>query len=329
MEIRRIEGIIPVEGINRDLPLKVENFSYYEMKKLLSQITAGEQKGNPASEFETLLKAVFLEYEGENRGRFKLGNSEFTARLEVNRTFQPGEEVLLRLKSIGDRIEFSLVLPVRGKLSEILKGELVSILNGNLQLPDQEILRLLIPIVEKLYPELSSGFRSFAVSGKTYSPYTLLSLLLLMKPDVREEIERKGVKPPGNEELKSLINQLLGLYSLYALAGIVEIPVNTGENFRGKVLYRSLKEELSQAFMEIETGLGNFKSLVKLLGKNVSVEYWASQKLLNRIDREEIRNRLISVGLNPVLIRAVSETETEEFRKSFFKGEGISINLSV
>ena len=55
MEIRRIEGILPVEGVSRELPLKLENFSYHDMKKLLSQVSSGARKGDSKEEFERLL----------------------------------------------------------------------------------------------------------------------------------------------------------------------------------------------------------------------------------------------------------------------------------
>ncbi len=329
MEIRRVEGIIPIEGINRDLPLRLENFSYHEMKKLLSQITGGEQKGKATTEFETLLKAIFLGYEGKGRGKFRLGNTEFTARLEVDRAFKPGEEVLLRLKGVGERVEFSLVLPFRGKLSEILKGELPSLLSKTVVLPDRELLSALLPVVEREYPELLPGFRAFVSSGRVYSPYLVFSLLLLLKPEVHSEIEKKGVKLPAGEEVKGLINQLIGLYSLYVLLGVVEIPVYIDEEFKGRVFYRSGGEELFTALIEVETKMGDFRALLKLLSKNLSVEYGGSPELLERIDPEEMRRALEAAGLKPIVIRAVSMETVDEFKREFFRGEGVSVNLSV
>ena len=329
MEIRRVEGIIPVEGINRDLPLKLENFSYHEMKRLLSQIGAGEQKGRANTEFESLLKAVFLGYEGKNRGRFKIGNTQFTAQLEVDRAFQPGEEVLLRLKGVGEKIEFSLVLPVKKRLSEILKGELPNLLSKTVKFPDRELLSLLLPFVEREYPEVATGFRGSLVSERFFSPYSIFSLLLLLKPEVRSELEKRGVKLPAVKEVKELVNHLLGLYSLYALLGVLEIPIYIDGSFRGRVFYRRGKEELSQAFIEIDTALGEFGALLKLLGKNLSVEYWGSREVLERIDPEEVKKRLESAGLKPVVVRAVSKSEAESFKGEFFKGEGISVYLSV
>ena len=329
MEIRRVEGIIPVEGINRDLPLKLENFSYHEMKRLLSQIGAGEQKGRADTEFESLLKAVFLGYEGKNRGRFKIGDTQFTAQLEIDRAFQPGEEVLLRLKGVGEKIEFSLVLPVKKRLSEVLKGELPNLLSKTVKFPDRELLSLLLPFVEREYPEVATGFRGFLVSEQIFSPYSIFSLLLLLKPEVRSELEKRGVKLPAVKEVKELINHLLGLYSLYALLGVLEIPIYIDGSFRGRVFYRRGKEELSQAFIEIDTALGEFGALLKLLGKNLSVEYWGSREVLERIDPEEVKKRLESAGLKPVVVRAVSKSEAESFKGEFFKGEGISVNLSV
>jgi len=329
VEIRRVEGIIPIEGISRDLPLKLENFSYYEMKKLLSQITGGEQKGKANTEFETLLKAVFLGYEGKGRGRFKLGNSEFTARLEVEREFTPGEEVLLRLKEIGESIEFSLIHPVSKKLSEVLKGELSNLLTQVFKFPDREVLNALLPIVEREYPELLPEFRLFISSEKVYSPYLLLSLLLLTKPEVRSELEKRGVKLPSVEEVKSLISHLIGLYSLYSLLGVLEVPIYIDESFKGRVFYRTEKEGISTAFVEVETKLGEFRALFKLLGKNVSVEYWASDEILDRLNEDELREKLESVGLKPVLLRRVEVEEIENFKRELFKGEGVSVNLSV
>ena len=329
MEIRRIEGVIPVEAVSRDLPLKLENFSYHEMKKLLSQITKGEQKGKAETEFETLLKAVFLGYEGKGRGKFRVGDAEFTAKLEVDRNFLPGEEVLLRVKGGKERLELSLVNSVSSKLSEVLRQELPKLLKGFLKLPDPQLFSSLLPVIEREYPELLSGFKQFLSSPQVFSPHLLLSLLLVLKPEVRSELERKGVKLPDAASVKELINGIIGLYGLYALLGVVEVPIYVDEGFKGRVFYRSDAGNFSSAFVEVETELGEFKALFRLLGKSISLELWGGKELLKRIDLEEVKERLKALGLEPVLVRAVDREEIERARGELLKGEGISVNFSV
>ncbi len=100
MEIRRIEGILPVEAVSRDLPLKLENFSYHDMKRLLAQISGGGSKGDKAQEFENLLlRALFLEYAPDGSALIKVGDKVLRARIEVDKEFKPGQELFLKVKS--------------------------------------------------------------------------------------------------------------------------------------------------------------------------------------------------------------------------------------
>lgn len=322
MEIRRIEGVLPVEGINRDLPIKLENFSRRDMEKLLSLIEKGESKGNLGSEFETLLKATFLEYVGENRGKIKIGNSVVNAEIKTDRSFEPGEELLLKLKSVGDKIEFSIVSPVRKKLLTFLKGKLGEFLKGNLELRmlTEEELTLISKVLKEKYPELVPAFKAFSQNKSPFSPYFLLSLLLLAKDDVRSKLKIRKTK----EEVVRQIENLLSLYSFYVFSGILSLPVSLGKGFEGEVFYH--KGDVPKAFVKVDTKEGKFRALLSLVGNKVSLEYWTDGNLKEKVKDEGLKECLLRVGLEPVFIRKF-EIKDEEILLDWLKSKGLNLDV--
>jgi len=322
VEIRRIEGILPVEGVSRDLPLRLENFSRKDMEKLLSLIAKGESKGNLGSEFEALLKATFLEYVGEGRGRIKVGDAVIDAEILAERIFEPGENLLLKVKSVSDRIELSVVSPIREKLSKILREKLREILKGNvdLKLLTEEEMSAVLKILEEKYPELVPGFKAFSLKASPFSPYFLLSLLLLAKDD---NLKLKTSK--SKEELLRQIENLLSLYSLFVLSGIVALPVYLEGGFEGSVFY--LKGDVSRAFLKVDAKKGKFRALLSLVGRKVSLEYSVEGDFEGRVTDEGLRDCLLRVGLEPVLVRRIELRSDEEVLLSWMKDKGISMDI--
>ncbi|WP_456419667.1 hypothetical protein [Thermovibrio sp.] len=327
LEIRRIEGIIPVEAISRDLPLKLENFSYYDMKKLLAQISKGAAKGDKGQEFENLLlKALFLEYTPDGKALLKVGNSVIAARLEVERSFEPGQELFLRVKSTSPRIELSLVegkgLALLGKLlPELFKvnGALVySVLNEKVRKEVLEFVRLNYP---ELYRELSAFFsKGELLPGKEL----LISLLLILRPEVYKRVKGELPKEVNRQVIKELIEFTVGSLLLFSTLGVLLLPLS-GEGFEGRVIFGSY-EGLQVALIDGKSPLGEFLGLVRAIGSSVSVELSGSRELLERIKEEELLNLLKEEGLKPVSVKKVDRERLEEVKRKLIKGSFVEFS---
>jgi hypothetical protein len=326
VEIRRIEGILPIEGVNRDLPLKLENFSYRDMQKLLSLISKGEGKGNPSSEFENLLRATFLEYLSGGKGKIKVGDLILSAKLETDKTFKPGEEILLKVKNLNERVELALVFPLKVKLSEILRASINRIFGSTIKFPklSQEELEVVFQFIKDSIPELIPEFKAYmSRENVIFSPHYILSLLALLKDEVRSKLKN----PPSKEEIVEVMSNLISLYSLYALSNVLTVPVYIDEDFKGKVFYS--KRDISRAFIDISTSKGNFKAVVQLVQNQASIEYSATGELSKHVKPNELEEILRKVGLKPVFISQVKERRVEEALKELLKGEGISLEINV
>ncbi len=324
LEIRRIEGIIPVEAVSRDLPLKLENFSYRDMKKLLSLISKGEGKGDLNSEFENLLKATFLEYLSGNRAKLKIGDLILNARIEADRTFEPGEEILLRVKGINESLELSIVSPVSLKLSEIVRNNLKSLVEGKIHLGElsKEEISAVVQFITENFSELLPPFKEVLREGNlSYSPYFLLANLLLLKEEVRSKLKN----PPPKEEVLNRLNTYLSLCAFYYVFGILMTPFSLEDDFKGKVYY--LKGDVPKAFIDVETLKGRFRALVGLIGRKVSVEYWVEGELSDVFDEEELRRVISKSGFEPILVKRALKLEFNELLSDWLKGKGTGIDI--
>ncbi|RUM88902.1 MAG: hypothetical protein DSZ25_01540 [Thermovibrio sp.] len=324
LEIRRIEGIIPVEAVSRDLPLKLENFSYRDMKKLLSLISKGEGKGDLNSEFENLLKATFLEHLSGNRAKLKIGDLILNARIETDRTFKPGEEILLRVKGINESLELSIVSPVSLKLSEIVRNNLKSLVEGRIHLGElsKEEISAVVQFITENFPELLPPFKEVLREGNlSYSPYFLLANLLLLKEEVRSKLKN----PPPKEEVLDRLNAYLSLCAFYYVFGILMTPFSLEDDFEGKVYY--LKGDVPKAFIDVETSRGRFRALVGLIGRKVSVEYWMEGELSDVFDEEELRKVISKSGFEPILVKRALKLEFNELLSDWLKGKGTGIDI--
>lgn len=321
LEIRRIEGIIPVEAISRDLPLKLENFSYYDMKKLLARISKGAAKGDKGQEFENLLlKALFLEYTPDGKALIKVGDSVIAARLEVERSFEPGQELFLRVKSTSPRIELSLV---EGKELALLGGLLPELfkVNGGLiySVLNERVRKEILEFVRLNYPELYRELSAFFSKGELLPGRELLiSLLLILKPEVYKRVKGELPKEVNRQVIKELIEFTVGSLLLFSTLGVLLLPLS-GEGFEGRVIFGSY-EGLQVALIEGETSLGEFLGLVRAIGSSVSVELSGSRELLERIEEGELLNLLKEEGLKPVSVKKVDRKRIEEVKGKLIKG---------
>ncbi|WP_456457021.1 hypothetical protein [Thermovibrio sp.] len=315
MEIRRIEGIIPVEAVNRDLPLKLENFSYYEMKKILSQVLKGESKDKTGDKFEELLlRAIVVELLEGNRVRLKVGNSLLTAQVKVEEGLSPGTEVLLKVKSLTpERLEFSLVktLPLKflTSLSLFYLKKLNFLFKGKVK-------ELLLREALKHFPELSEGLERFLSAGFPYLGRELfLSLLLLSRKEVYESL--KG-ELPKKEEIRELLEFALNSLLLYSFLRVFVLTI-TEEAFRGTAVLGNY-EGMAVVLLEGETPLGEVKLLLKLLGRSLSVEFSSTEEFKRRFKEGDLRELLKEEGLNLVLLKEVEAEEIEEVKRKLLKG---------
>ncbi|WP_457680043.1 hypothetical protein [Thermovibrio sp.] len=318
MEVRKIEGIIPVEAVSRDLPLKLESFSYYDMKKLLSTITKGSFKKDKGEEFEgLLLKATVLGTLPDGRLRLKLGDALITARPEVEREFREGEEITLRLKSISPSLELSLVEGVPLNFSNLLPKlfnfslNLDFLLRGSLA---EKLLRLLRESSPELYEEISS----FVKEGRAVPSRELLFLLLFtLKPEVYGEVKGELPKGVNREKLKEAVEFLVGALLLFNALKVLLLPVSL-KGFKGRVLFGSL-DGISAALLEGETPLGSFASLVRVLKSSVSVKLSGKGPLLKGLDPCSLKELLKEEGLNPISVELVPFSEVEKFKGKLLK----------
>jgi len=320
VEIRRVEGIIPVEAISRDLPLKLENFSYYDMKKLLSQISKGAWKGDKGQEFENLLiKALFLEYTPDGKALIKVGDKVLTARLEVEREFEPGQEILLRVKSTFPEVELSIV---EGKAFSTLSKLLPKIfeLNGFLlhkiftQKVKQEVLSFARENYPEVYGELLRFFKGELLPGRGL----LLSLLMVLEPEVYKRVKGEFPKEVNRERIKELIEFTVGSLLLFSALNVLLLPLS-GEDFKGRVIFGQY-EGMEVALVEGETSLGEFLALLRAIGNSVSVELSGSGELLERIKEDEVERLLKDEGLTPVSVKKVAKEKIEEVKGKLLKG---------
>jgi len=323
MEIRRIEGIIPVEAVSRDLPLKLENFSYKDMKKLLSQIT---RKGE---EFEELLlKATLLELPSPGRARIKLGNTVIEARLEAAGPFTPGQELLLRVKRLSPAIELSIVEPT--SLLKAVKRVLPKLFEVNLRpfkaLLSPQVSAVVLEEVKRELPELYPAVKAFIEGGELRPGRELLIYLLtLLKPEVY-----KRVKPylPGElnrQRIKELLDFTVGAVLLYHSIKVLLLPIS-GEGFWGRALL-GVKDGVGVAFIEGEGSLGEFKGAVRALKTSVSLEYWAQGELKRRFNPKEVEELLKEEGLTPVLIREVEAERLLKVKGELLKGSLVEFTV--
>lgn len=326
VEIRRIEGIIPVEAVSRNLPVKWENFSYRQMRQLLSLVSKGEQKGK--GEFEDIIRATFLGYTPEGKAKLRSGKLTLIADVKLPVELQEGQELLLRLKEVSPKLVFSLVSAgvspkelskfVASVLGKLLKGEPLP-LNAVFT---PAVVTYLEELFKKELPQLAPAFGEFKEAllkgdpAAAVSRYALVGLLLLI--DNFEQFKPRLPRWVTKEKLTELLNTLLGVYALYLVTGTVIVPLLTVSDFKGR-LFVKREGELFKALLELETPKGELKALLKLLGYELSVDLWAEEPLKELLRPEELAAELESVGFKVVYCK-FSPGELHPREEGFLKG---------
>ncbi len=316
MEIRRIEGIIPVEAVNRDLPLKLENFSYSEMKKLLSQVLKGESKEKLRGDFEgLLLKALVVELLKDSKVKLKVGDFLLTARVKVEEGLSPGTEVLLKVKSFTPKkLELSLVKTLPLKALTSLPFSYLKRLNF---LFNGKVKEVLLREASELFPEFLQGLERFLLSNTpTLSRELLLSLVILSRKDVYERL--KG-ELPRKEEIRELLEFTANSLLLYSFLRLLVLTLKE-EAFKGTAVFGDY-EGIAIALLEGETPLGELKLLLRLLGRSLSIEISSTKEFKERFKEKELRKFLKEEGLNLVLLKEVKDSEIEEVKRKLLKGQ--------
>jgi len=346
LEIRRIEGIIPLDSVSRDLPKKLENFSYHDMRKLLSTISSGAQKKGVEEELNSLLiKATFEGFTPEGKAKLRSGQLILIADVEVNREFKVGEELLFRLKSLYPRIELSLVKKdefletVLGKLKLLLPQFSAEKLVSSVEvLKNPKVLNLLAEYESVHYPELKEEFGKFlksssaAFSSRVFSPFSVFSLLLLLEDEVFERAKGELPKNLTKKLIKELVVSLLSLQAVFVVSGIVVFPFAFDKEFKGNA-YLSPQGDVQKVYVEVETRFGSLGIFIQLLNENLSVEAITERKELQNILRENeemFRNELKKEGFELVLFRISENLKYgEEKKREIFKGDKGIIDLSA
>ncbi len=345
MEIRRVEGIIPLEGISRDLPLKLENFSFHDMKKLLSTISSGSTKKDMAEEFESLLiRATFEGYTPEGKAKLRSGKLMLIADVNVNREFKVGEELLLKLKSIFPKIELSLVEGKEQNILKALKNMLASFapqeaLKGIELLKDPFIIQLVISYLAKHAPgtkeEVEKSLKFLAQNGiPRKQSHLILSLLVLLEDENFEKVKEKHEKMT-KETIKTAIQSLLSSFGFFAVTSLIVIPFFFEKEFKGTIYVPKEQDEIKSVFLEIETGEGTMGLLVKVGSRgDFSIDFFTDSETLKEkllSIENEIREELKKEGFNLLYMRWGGDfSKGEEEKREFLKGEkGITINYSI
>ena len=318
MEIRRIEGIIPVEAINRNLPLKWENFSYEEMRKLLKFVNKGERKS--PGEFEELIKATFLGYESGRVGKFRSGDLTFLARVEEGTELSPGQEVEVSLKGL---------FPFAEKLRLLVNRALTAISQGEFRLLERlftpKLLQALEREAQENAKELLPFLKSLKEKGSAFPvgrDVAVALLLLLANFDRFKENLPEGV---DREKLRELLSGLFGLFALYRLLGTAVFPVFFRE-LKGQ-LYLKKEGEVLKALLELETPLGSLRLLLRALNRELSVEVGAEGALKERFSLEELKELLSSCGFSVVFCRFVEPEALSPQSQGFLRGSSLDFKV--
>jgi len=320
MEIRRIERIIPVEAVSRDLPLKLENFSYKEMKKLLSRISRKEEEG--------LLKATLLELPSPGRAKIRLGDIVIEARLEAALPLKPGQELVLKVKEISPEIQLSLVEPssLLGAVKRALPKlfELSPKLFYSLFSP--QVSAAVLEEVQRSFPEFYFPLKTLVQEGKLLPGRELLIYLLtLLKPEVYRKARPYLPEELDREKIKELVEFAVGAILLYRSIKVLLLPFSA-ENFWGRALL-GVKEGVGVAFIEGEGEAGEFKGAVRTLKNSVSLEYWTGGRLSERFNPEEVKEFLKEEGLTPVSIVRVRKEKVLKVKRELLKGNLIEFTV--
>ncbi len=334
LEIRRIEGIIPLEGVSRHLPQKLENFSFHDMKRLLSTISEGtSKKGMEEETGSVLIKATFEGFTPEGKAKLKSGSLLLLADVKVNREFKIGEELFFELKKTYPHITLRL-LPEKELLNKLLE-ELKSLIYRFSPEKLQEI-----PVILKKHKDtLKEEFKKLGISQalpeilnfspeKTKNLTSILFTILILLDSV-EKREKKYEK----KKIEDIINNLLVAIGIQITKDISIYPFSINETFRGSIIIE-WQEEPKKIFVEVTTPVGKVEILLKAVGKNLSIEILPPNEKIGRLlneNQNSLKRSLNELGFKIVFFSAMPKPENweTEKKKLLLKLTSGVINLSA
>ncbi len=328
MEIRKIEGIIPVEAINRDLPIKLENFSYQDMKKLLSTTVKGERKKSVTEELEgRLIKATFEGFTDEGKAKLKIGEKTITAEVRVDSNLKPGDLLTLSVRSTYPEIELKLVSierEIKRILSELARNLLLNkeLRNFN-KLP--ELLMNIDPSKLKK-PELQEIAKTVmkSITVKDITPETIknyiktflspLTAALISSVDKQEPEKAKQIN------VKDAATQLILHMILGSAFGFIEVPILIDDfESRTSILIRDKNEPLKIKLEVIYKDYGYIACDISLLHKEISVEFTVEKDKTKKLIEENLNgllSRIEAFGLNVVFCSIRVDRTKKKFEES-------------
>jgi hypothetical protein len=337
MEVRQVDGAIPISLAVRELPLKLEDFSQKDMQNLLSTIIQTESKEDVKQELgSALIKATVEGFTKEGKLKLKTNNVLLIAEVETEKVFSKGEVVFLKVKSLYPRLELAIIKEgeVIKKLFNLLKHNFPFLLSGKVGeiaeiINDPAVRRVILDYLMLRFPEIHREIEKLLKSEKfLLKPQVFLILLLLLEDEVKENL--RFLRKFEKKEIENLLEVLLSSYGLFFATSCILAPIVEEEGARSVVFFFPKDTPLS-AFFEVESSFGKVGILIKVVGKEVGVEVFGSKKgfIKLREGEEELSKLLESEGLKLVYLKFGGESLPENTAVGVLNKKGILIDITV
>ncbi len=336
MEVRQVDGAIPISLAVRELPLKLEDFSQKDMQNLLSTIIQTESKEDVKQELgSALIKATVEGFTKEGKLKLKTNNVLLIAEVETEKVFSKGEVVFLKVKSLYPRLELAIIKEgeVIKKLFNLLKHNFPFLLSGKVGeiaeiINDPAVRRVILDYLMLRFPEIHREIEKLLKSEKfLLKPQVFLILLLLLEDEVKENL--RFLRKFEKKEIENLLEVLLSSYGLFFATSCILAPV-VEEEARSVVFFFPKDAPLS-AFFEVESSFGKVGILIKVVGKEVGVEVFGSKKGFTKLKEgeEELSKLLESEGLKLVYLKFGGESLPENTTAGVLNKKGMLIDITV
>jgi len=324
MEIRKVEGIIPLEAVSRDLPIKLENFSYKDMKNLLSRTIEGERKGNISEELgKNVFKAIFEGFTEGGRARINVGGRVISAEVDAELNLIPGDRLTLMVISTEPEVRLRLI-----SVEREVKKALYRVLKSLLGRRSVEVLKKVPEILKRAGAgELEGVARSIASS---LNPKEL-------KPENLKRYVEAFLSPATVALLKSMgerdaASQLL-LHIIIGYAfGTVELPLRV-DDMESRVCVRVKEGEPLRVKVEVVyRDFGYVSCSILMVEDELSVEFTAEKGNTASLIRENLGELLSGIeafGLRVVAAGVRVDSSRREFTGMDVDADSQLIDINV